>query len=43
MPSRLLRAFPAGAPIRRVPLDEAIGAVRQRLVAAASASLETVK
>jgi ATP-dependent DNA helicase DinG len=24
MPSRLLPAFPAGVPIRRVPLDEAI-------------------
>jgi ATP-dependent DNA helicase DinG len=27
MPSRLLSAFPAGVPIRRVPLDEAIAHV----------------
>jgi ATP-dependent DNA helicase DinG len=30
-PSRLLSAFPAGVPIRRVPLDEAIERVRSRL------------
>ena len=27
MPSRLLSAFPAGVPIRRIPLDEAIARV----------------
>ncbi len=32
MPSRLLRAFPAGVPISRVPLDEAIARVEQRLI-----------
>lgn len=31
MPSRLLRAFPPGAPISRLPLDEAIEQVRARL------------
>ena len=33
MPSRLLKAFPPGVPIRRVPLDEAIARVEQRLAA----------
>lgn len=31
MPSRLLRAFPAGVPVSRVPLDEAIHRVRSRV------------
>ena len=31
MPSRLLRAFPPTVPVRRVPLDEAIARVEQRL------------
>jgi ATP-dependent DNA helicase DinG len=31
MPSRLLTAFPAAVPVRRVPLDEAIASVRTRL------------
>jgi len=31
MPSRLLSAFPAGVPIRRVPLDQAIARVEQIL------------
>lgn len=31
MPSRLLKAFPAGVPISRVPLDEAIARVEQVL------------
>ena len=31
MPSRLLSAFPAQVPIRRVPLDQAIARVEQRL------------
>jgi ATP-dependent DNA helicase DinG len=30
-PSRLLSAFPAGVPVRRVPLDVAIGRVEERL------------
>jgi ATP-dependent DNA helicase DinG len=36
MPSRLLSAFPAGVPIRRVPLDQAIARVEERLSAGAS-------
>ena len=35
-PSRLLSAFPAGVPIRRVPLDQAIARVEERLSAANS-------
>ncbi|HEY8591963.1 MAG TPA: ATP-dependent DNA helicase [Sphingomicrobium sp.] len=35
MPSRLLKAFPEGVPISRVPLDEAIARVHQRLRAGA--------
>jgi ATP-dependent DNA helicase DinG len=31
MPSRLLRAFPQGTPVSRVPLDEAIARVKSRL------------
>jgi ATP-dependent DNA helicase DinG len=31
MPSRLLSAFPPGVPIRRIPLDEAIARVEDRL------------
>ncbi len=31
MPSRLLRAFPPGVPVSRIPLDEAIARVEQRL------------
>jgi ATP-dependent DNA helicase DinG len=31
MPSRLLKAFPAGVPVSRVPLDEAIARVEGRL------------
>lgn len=31
MPSRLLSAFPAGVPIARVPLDDAVARVRSRL------------
>lgn len=33
MPSRLLGAFPAGTPVRRVPLDEAVARVRLSLAA----------
>jgi ATP-dependent DNA helicase DinG len=36
MPSRLLRAFPAGVQVSRVPLDEALVRVRARLVAQSS-------
>jgi ATP-dependent DNA helicase DinG len=36
MPSRLLRAFPAGVPVSRVPLDEAIERVRARVTPARS-------
>jgi ATP-dependent DNA helicase DinG len=36
MPSRLLKAFPAGVPINRLPLDEAIARVEQRLAATAT-------
>jgi ATP-dependent DNA helicase DinG len=44
MPSRLLKAFPPGVPIRRLPLDEAIACVEQRLAARApAAALEPVK
>jgi ATP-dependent DNA helicase DinG len=43
MPSRLLKAFPAGVPIRRVPLDVAIDRVEQRLSATAVPVIETVK
>ena len=42
MPSRLLRAFPPGVPISRVPLEQAIARVEQRLAAAAPALLEIV-
>jgi ATP-dependent DNA helicase DinG len=31
MPSRLLGAFPPGVPVRRVPLDQAIARVEERL------------
>jgi len=36
MPSRLLKAFPAGVPVSRVPLDQAIARVEQRLMAGAT-------
>jgi ATP-dependent DNA helicase DinG len=39
MPSRLLRAFPPGVQVSRVPLDEAIARVRARLGREASASV----
>jgi ATP-dependent DNA helicase DinG len=42
MPSRLLKAFPPGVPIRRLPLEEAIARVEQRLSSSAAAQLETV-
>jgi ATP-dependent DNA helicase DinG len=31
MPTRLLKAFPPGVPVRRLPLDEAIARVEQSL------------
>jgi len=43
MPSRLLRAFPPGVPIHRLPLDEAIARVEQRLTVRPFAALEPVK
>jgi ATP-dependent DNA helicase DinG len=36
MPSRLLKAFPEGVPVSRVPLDQAIARVEQRLMADAT-------
>jgi ATP-dependent DNA helicase DinG len=42
MPSRLLKAFPPGVPVSRVPLDEAIARVAERLAAESSASVELV-
>jgi ATP-dependent DNA helicase DinG len=46
MPSRLLSAFPTGVPIRRVPLDQAIARVEERLttaVAPAPVSIDLVE
>src|SRR4051812_3012361 len=43
MPSRLLRAFPPGVPISRLPLDQAIARVAERLAAGAPAPLEFAK
>jgi ATP-dependent DNA helicase DinG len=43
MPSRLLKAFPAGVPVRRVPLDAAIARVEERLAAAPATAMEPVK
>jgi ATP-dependent DNA helicase DinG len=43
MPSRLLAAFPPGAPVRRVPLEQAIARVEERLSAASAQPLELVK
>jgi ATP-dependent DNA helicase DinG len=42
MPSRLLKAFPQGVPIRRLPLDEAIARVEQRLSSSVAARFEAV-
>ena len=41
MPSRLLSAFPPGAQVRRVPLDQAIARVEERLCFAAPALAAT--
>jgi ATP-dependent DNA helicase DinG len=43
MPSRLLRAFPPGVPIRRVPLEEAIASVQQRVLKNIPAALELAR
>jgi ATP-dependent DNA helicase DinG len=43
MPSRLLKAFPAGVPVRRIPLDEAIARVRERLSTPTEACVEAVE
>jgi ATP-dependent DNA helicase DinG len=43
MPSRLLKAFPPGVPIHRLPLDQAIARVEQRLTVVSSVALEPVK
>src|SRR5206468_8564269 len=43
MPSRPLRAFPPCVPVSRVPLDEAIVRVRQRLGAHALQEVEPVQ
>jgi ATP-dependent DNA helicase DinG len=43
MPSRLLPAFPPGVPVRRLPLDQAIARVEQRLAEGARMSPELVK
>jgi ATP-dependent DNA helicase DinG len=43
MPSRLLKAFPLGVPISRLPLDEAIARVEDRLKASAPAPMELAK
>jgi ATP-dependent DNA helicase DinG len=42
MPSRLLPAFPPGVPVRRLPLDQAIARVEQRLAEGARVSPEPV-
>jgi ATP-dependent DNA helicase DinG len=42
-PSRLLSAFPAGVPIRRVPLEMAIARVEERLAVGAPSSVELVQ
>ena len=41
MPSRLLKAYPPGVPVRRVPLDEAIAVVEQRLAAGVVPSIRS--
>jgi ATP-dependent DNA helicase DinG len=42
MPSRLLKAFPPGVPISRVPLDQAIARVAERLAVGAAMAAELV-
>jgi len=43
MPSRLLKAFPPGVPVSRLPLDEAIARVENRLTTVTDRSPEPVK
>jgi ATP-dependent DNA helicase DinG len=43
MPSRLLKAFPPGVAVSRVPLDQAIARVEERLAAGVPAPVELVK
>jgi len=43
MPSRLLKAFPAGVPVSRLPLDEAIARVENRLTTVGARTPEPVK
>ncbi|MGN6058718.1 MAG: ATP-dependent DNA helicase [Sphingomicrobium sp.] len=43
MPSRLLSAFPAGVPVKRVQLDVAIARVEERLAGAPASAPELVK
>ena len=43
MPSRLLKAFPPGVPVSRLPLDEAIARVENRLTTVSDRSPEPVK
>jgi len=43
MPSRLLKAFPSSVPIHRLPLDESVARVEQRLAARTATALEPVK
>jgi len=43
MPSRLLKAFPAGVPIHRLPLEEAIARVEMRLTSVSNRIPEPVK
>lgn len=42
MPSRLLKAFPPAVPVRRLPLDEAIARVEQRLFPIVAPKFEPV-
>jgi ATP-dependent DNA helicase DinG len=43
MPSRLLSAFPPGVPIRRIPLDDAITRVEERLSMQVIPAMEPVE
>jgi ATP-dependent DNA helicase DinG len=43
MPSRLLKAFPPGVPVSRLPLDEAIARVENRLTTVGARTPEPVK
>jgi ATP-dependent DNA helicase DinG len=43
MPSRLLRAFPPGVPVLRLPLDEVIARVEERMTADPARTVEFVQ